>query len=93
MSAQAGSQEAKDRMAKARAAKAKPVRARPARADTRLRERRKRTDGTIDRMAQFTLDIFEKEQLAAGLRLPLGRGYRRADADRAQGRLRSGHGR
>ena len=61
MTVKAGSQEAKDRMAKARAARA--ARARPTRIEVRSGERRRRSAGTIDRMAQFTLDIFDESQL------------------------------
>jgi len=40
-----------------------PARGREERADTVQRERRRRRDGTINRMAQFKLDIFDKDQL------------------------------
>lgn len=40
-----------------------PARGREDRAETVQRERRRRRDGTINRMAQFKLDIFEKDQL------------------------------
>ena len=55
---QAGTPEAKAKMAAVRAA-----RARPTRQEVRSTERRRRTNGTIDRMAQFTLDIFDESQL------------------------------
>lgn len=40
-----------------------PARGREERADTVRRDRRRRHDGTINRMAQFKLDIFDKGQL------------------------------